>query len=70
MLPYLNIFGIKIPMYGLLIVLGCALAIFIITKFRYKKSISRSDIGYCCCYVGITAVVLSLIHIYAKLVQL
>lgn len=57
MLPYLNIFGIKFPMYGLLIVLGCALAIFIVIKFRYKKSISGSDIGYCCCYTGIMAII-------------
>lgn len=55
MLPFITVFGIKIPMYGLLISAGVALGVFITARFPCKKGIARQDILFASCFAGIGA---------------
>jgi phosphatidylglycerol---prolipoprotein diacylglyceryl transferase len=55
MLPYIDLFEQKIPMYGVMIVVGIAVATLIAWRFPVSKGIPRQDIGFASCYAGIGA---------------
>ena len=56
MLPFINIFGLKISMYGLLIVLGVAIGSAVAVFFPSKKGIPKQDVIFSICYAGIGAI--------------
>lgn len=57
MLPYLNLFGISIPMYGVWIFVGLVLAI-LLAVFRAKKAdLKRDDVFYTCLFAIIGLIV-------------
>ncbi len=55
MLPFIYIFGLKISIYGLLIVLGVATGSTVAVFFSSKKGVPRQDIIFAICYAGIGA---------------
>lgn len=55
MLPFIFVFGLKISMYGLLIVLGVAIGTAAAVFFPSKKGVSKQDIIFATCYAGIGA---------------
>lgn len=55
MLPFIPLFGFKLPMYGLLIAAGVALGVFVAWRFPCKKGIPRQDVLFASCYAGIGA---------------
>jgi phosphatidylglycerol:prolipoprotein diacylglycerol transferase len=55
MLPYLTVFSLHIPMYGLLIMLGSALGVSFAAYRQRDAAISRQDVFYTACYAGIGA---------------
>jgi phosphatidylglycerol:prolipoprotein diacylglycerol transferase len=57
MLPFITVFGIKIPMYGLMIAAGVAAGVFVAWRFPCKRGIPRQDVLFACCYAGIGALV-------------
>jgi len=44
MLPFINVFGKDIPMYGLLMVIGASLSIFLACYFAPKRKLVRIDV--------------------------
>ncbi|NLX64734.1 MAG: prolipoprotein diacylglyceryl transferase [Clostridiaceae bacterium] len=56
MLPFIYIFGIKISMYGLLIVLGVAMGSAVAVFFPSKKGVPKQDVIFAICYAGIGAI--------------
>ena len=54
MLPYINIFGLEIPMYGLLIAIGTLIGFFILFKTSKYRGLTEDDSYYCAiwCAVG------------------
>lgn len=55
MLPYLTVFSLHIPMYGLLIMIGSALGVSFAAYRRRDAAIPRQDVFYAACYAGIGA---------------
>lgn len=55
MLPFIFIFGLKISMYGLLIVLGVVIASTVAVLFPSKNGVPKQDIIFAICYAGIGA---------------
>ena len=55
MLPYLTVFSLHIPMYGLLIMSGSALGVSFAAYRRHGAAIPRQDVFYAACYAGIGA---------------
>lgn len=55
MLPFLSIFGRQIPMYGLLIMAGCALGVTFAVYARRNAGIPKQDIFFAACYAGVGA---------------
>ena len=53
MLPFINVFGISIPMYGLMISIGVALGVLAAVYLPCKKNIPRQDLFFSFCYAGI-----------------
>lgn len=54
MLPYIWLFGtVKIPMYGVMILLGVVTGLLVALRFPCKKEIARADIRFVSCYIGI-----------------
>jgi len=53
MLPYIHIFNLQIPMYGLMITIGVALGVLVAVYFPPQTGISREDRLYSSCYAGI-----------------
>ncbi len=52
-LPYVWLWNVKIPMYGLMIFTGVVLGLIVALCFPSKKTVARQDIRYVSCYVGI-----------------
>lgn len=54
MLPFLDIFGIKLPMYGLLMVTGATLAILFASLRGHKRGVDKLDVLLCSvfCFVS------------------
>jgi phosphatidylglycerol:prolipoprotein diacylglycerol transferase len=55
MLPFLSVFGKQIPMYGLLIMAGCALGVAFAVYARRNAGIQKQDILFAACYAGVGA---------------
>ena len=53
MLPFINIFGLSIPMYGIMISIGVGLGAIIAIYFPAKKTIPRQDIFFAFCYAAV-----------------
>lgn len=57
MFPYLNLFGFSIPLYGICIFVGIALAV-LLAVFRAKRAgLNRDDVFYACLFAGIGLIV-------------
>ena len=57
MLPFINIFGVSIPMYGLMITAGAGLGALVAIYLPCKKNIPRQDLFFSFCYAAIGAFV-------------
>lgn len=53
MLPYIDIFSFKLPTYGLISLIGIAVACFVCVRLSDKKGISRLDMGFVAISAGI-----------------
>ena len=53
MLPFINIFGLSIPMYGVMIATGVGLGAIAAIYFPAKKTIPRQDIFFAFCYAAV-----------------
>ena len=53
MLPFINVFGLTIPMYGVMIATGVALGAIAAIYFPAKKTIPRQDIFFAFCYAAV-----------------
>lgn len=54
MLPFISVFTKQIPMYGLLIMAGCALGVSFAVYAR-RTGIPRQDVFFAACYAGVGA---------------
>ncbi|MEI6680710.1 MAG: prolipoprotein diacylglyceryl transferase family protein [Mariniphaga sp.] len=71
MLITIRYYGIEIPMYGLMIVIGCILGVLIAIRFNKREDIVQQDILFSCCYAGIGAFVgAKLLYLIITLPQL
>jgi phosphatidylglycerol:prolipoprotein diacylglycerol transferase len=57
MLPTISVFGLTIPMYGPLILIGCALGILIAVYLPVRRDIKKQDIFFCALYALIGVIV-------------
>lgn len=57
MLPTIEIFGVPISMYGLMIVIGGFLGIYIAVKRRKKYNIEKDDVVFSSCYAAIGLII-------------
>lgn len=55
MLPFVSIFGIAIPMYGITIMCGSALGVLFAVYSPRNSAFARQDIFFSACYAGIGA---------------
>ena len=53
MLPFIDIFGYPLPMYGLLAIVGMVLAVFVATRLAKEAGLPASDIVFASFYCGI-----------------
>ena len=53
MLPFINVFGLTIPMYGVMIATGVGLGAIAAIYFPAKKTIPRQDIFFAFCYAAV-----------------
>ena len=57
MLPTISVFGLTIPMYGPLILIGCVLGVLVAVYLPARRELAKQDIFYCACYAMIGVVV-------------
>ncbi len=53
MLPFIDIFGYPLPMYGLLAIIGLIIAVFVATRLSKTAGVPASDIVFASFYCGI-----------------
>ena len=57
MLPTICVFGLTIPMYGPLILIGCVIGILVAVYLPVRRDLPKQDIFFCACYALIGVVI-------------
>ncbi len=57
MLPTITVFGLTIPMYGPLILIGCVLGLFVAVYLPVRRDLKKQDIFFCALYALIGVIV-------------